>query len=81
MLHLWDLRYRPGPDSGPADARTDDHADADGAPATPPSLSLRARPARRRAEPTEPTSTDGALPRHAVEFAVAVAAFVAYLVI
>jgi hypothetical protein len=38
-------------------------------------------PEPTRAPTTEPTSTDGALPRHAVELAVAVAAFVAYLVI
>ena len=30
MLHLRALRYRPGPDPGPADARADDHADAYG---------------------------------------------------
>ena len=38
-------------------------------------------PEPTRAPTTEPTSTDGALPRHAVEFAVAVAAFAAYLLL
>ena len=47
---------------------------------SPPTVKPSARPTRAPTTP-EPTSTDGALPRHAVELAVAAAAFAAYLLI
>ena len=55
------------------------------APTITPMPSPKPTPRPTRApttpEPTRGGSTDGALPRHAVEFAVAVAAFAAYLLI
>ena len=76
---LCDIGRDPIPDP-PTPAPTLTPMPTDAPTTSPPTPKPSTRPTRAPTTP-EPTSTDGAPPRHAVELAVAAAAFAAYLLI